>query len=116
MPDRLTINEIISYVMNFLGLNGPLDILRMVIEVSLVSYVVYKAIQLVRETRAIQLIKGLIFIIIFSYVSDIIGLKTIAKLLQGVIQLFGFGLIVLFQPELRRALEKLGSSGFKDLI
>lgn len=116
MPDRLTINEIISYVMNFLGLNGPLDILRMVIEVSLVSYVVYKAIQLVRETRAIQLIKGLIFIIIFSYVSDIIGLRTIAKLLQGVIQLFGFGLIVLFQPELRRALEKLGSSGFKDLI
>ena len=116
MPDRLTMNEIFSYLMNFLGLNGPWDIIRMVIEVSLVSYVVYKAIQLVRETRAIQLIKGLIFIIVFSYVSEILGLKTIATLLQGAIQLFGFGLIVLFQPELRRALEKLGSSGFSDIL
>ncbi|NLL95961.1 MAG: TIGR00159 family protein [Clostridiaceae bacterium] len=102
--------------MNFLGLNGPWDILRMLIEVSLVSYVVYKGIQLVRETRAIQLVKGLIFILIFSKFSEILGLKTIAFLLQGAIQLFGFSLIVLFQPELRRALEKLGSSGFQDIM
>lgn len=116
MPDKITINNFFSYLMNFLGLNGPLDIIRMVIEVTLVSYVVYKAIQLVRETRAIQLVKGLVFILVFSKFSEIIGLKTIAKLLQGLIQLFGFGLIVIFQPELRRALEKLGSSGFKDII
>lgn len=102
--------------MNFLGLNSVWDIIRMVIEVSLVSYVIYKGIQLVRETRAIQLVKGLIFILIFSKFSEILGLKTIAYLLQGTIQLFGFGLIVLFQPELRRALEKLGSSGFQDIM
>ena len=108
--------DIFSYIMNFLGLNGPWDILRMLIEVSLVSYVVYKGIQLVRETRAIQLVKGLIFILIFSKFSEVLGLKTIAFLLQGVIQLFGFSLIVLFQPELRRALEKLGSSGFQDIM
>jgi len=107
---------IFSYIMNFLGLNGPWDILRMLIEVSLVSYVVYKGIQLVRETRAIQLVKGLIFILLFSKFSEVLGLKTIAFLLQGVIQLFGFSLIVLFQPELRRALEKLGSSGFQDIM
>lgn len=112
----VTIGDIFSYIMNFLGLNGPWDILRMLIEVSLVSYVVYKGIQIVRETRAIQLVKGLIFILIFSKFSEILGLKTIAYLLQGVIQLFGFSLIVLFQPELRRALEKLGSSGFQDII
>lgn len=102
--------------MNFLGLNSVWDIIRMVIEVSLVSYVIYKGIQLVRETRAIQLVKGLIFILIFSKFSEILGLKTIAYLLQGAIQIFGFGLIVLFQPELRRALEKLGSSGFQDIM
>ncbi len=112
----VTLGDIFSYIINFLGLNGPLDILRMLIEVSLVSYVIYKGIQLVRETRAIQLVKGLIFILIFTKFSEILGLKTIAYLLQGAIQLFGFGLIVLFQPELRRALEKLGSSGFQDII
>ncbi len=111
-----TIGNIFSYISNFLGLSGPLDILRMLIEVSLVSYVVYKGIQLVRETRAIQLVKGILFILIFSKLSQMLGLKTIAYILQGTLQIFGFGLIVLFQPELRRALEKLGSSGFQDIM
>ncbi|HBR03263.1 MAG TPA: TIGR00159 family protein [Ruminiclostridium sp.] len=102
--------------MSFLGLTGPLDIIRMLIEISVVSYVVFKVIQLVRETRAIQLVKGLLFILVFSKLSQMMGLKTIAFLLQGALQIFGFGLIVLFQPELRRALEKLGSSGFKDFM
>ena len=56
------------------------------------------------------------FILILSKLSEIIGLKTVAFLLQSTIQLFGFGMIVLFQPELRRALEKLGSSGFQDIL
>ncbi len=114
MPESRTLGSIYSYLMNFLGLNGPLDIIRMLIELSVVSYVVYKGIQLVRETRAIQLVKGLLFILIFSKLSQMLGLKTIAFILQGTLQIFGFGLIVLFQPELRRALEKLGSSGFQD--
>lgn len=108
--------DIISYIMNFLDLSGPFDLIRMLVELSLVSYIVYKVIQLVRETRAMQLVKGLLFILILSKLSEIIGLKTVAFLLQGTIQLFGFGMIVLFQPELRMALEKLGSSGFQDIL
>ncbi len=108
--------DIISYIMNFLDLSGPLDFIRVLVEVSLVSYIVYKVIQLVRETRAMQLVKGILFILILSRVSEIIGLRTVAFLMQSAIQLFGFGMIVLFQPELRRALEKLGSSGFQDIL
>jgi DNA integrity scanning protein DisA with diadenylate cyclase activity len=63
-----------------------------------------------------QLVKGILFILILSRVSEIIGLRTVAFLMQSAIQLFGFGMIVLFQPELRRALEKLGSSGFQDIL
>lgn len=116
MPGSMTIGDVFSYITNFLGLNGPLDIIRLIIEISLISYVVYKSIQLVRETRALQLVKGLFFILIFSKISEVLGLKTIAYLLKGTIQLFGFSLIVIFQPELRRALEKLGSSGFQDIM
>jgi len=112
----MTIGDVFSYITNFLGLNSPLDIIRLIIEISLISYVVYKSIQLVRETRALQLVKGLFFILIFSKLSEVLGLKTIAYLLKGTIQLFGFSLIVIFQPELRRALEKLGSSGFQDIM
>ena len=116
VPDSITVGDFFSYIMNFLGLNGPLDIFRMLIELSLVSFVVYKGIQLVRETRALQLVKGIIFILVFSKLSRTLGLKTIAFILESALQIFGFGLIVLFQPELRRALEKLGSSGFKDIM
>jgi len=116
VPGNGRIGSIFGYIMSFLGLTGPLDIIRMLIEISVVSYVVFKVIQLVRETRAIQLVKGLLFILVFSKLSQMMGLKTIAFLLQGALQIFGFGLIVLFQPELRRALEKLGSSGFKDFM
>ena len=108
--------DIIAYVMNFLDLSGPFDILRMIVELSLVSYIIYKGIQLVRETRAMQLVKGIIFILIIAKVSQMLGLKTLAFILSSAIQLLGFGLIVLFQPELRRALEKLGSSGLKDIM
>lgn len=116
MPEERTVGNFFNFIMSFLGLSGPWDILRMVVEISLVSYAVYKVIQLVRETRALQLVKGLLFILIFSWMSKLLGLKTIAYLLQSALQIFGFSLIVLFQPELRRALEKLGSSGFQDLM
>ncbi len=116
MPVNRTIGDVLGYIMSFMGLDGPLDIIRMLIEISLVSYAIYKVIQMVRETRAIQLVKGLIFILVFSWLSQVLGLKTIAFLLKSTLQLFGFSLIVLFQPELRRALEKLGSSGFQDFM
>jgi len=116
VPVNRTIGDVLGYIMSFMGLDGPLDIIRMLIEISLVSYAIYKVIQMVRETRAIQLVKGLIFILVFSWLSQVLGLKTIAFLLKSTLQLFGFSLIVLFQPELRRALEKLGSSGFQDFM
>ena len=102
--------------MNFLDLSGPFDILRMIVELSIVSYVIYKGIQLMRETRAIQLVKGILFILIIAKASQMLGLKTLAFIFSSAIQLLGFGLIVLFQPELKRGLEKLGSSGFKDIM
>lgn len=116
MPEERAVGDFFGFIMSFLGLSGPWDILRMIVEISLVSYAVYKVIQLVRETRALQLVKGLLFILIFSWMSKLLGLKTIAYLLQSALQIFGFSLIVLFQPELRRALEKLGSSGFQDFM
>lgn len=109
-------SEIILQVGEFLGLNGPVDIIRMIVDIGLVSYLIYKGIQLVRETRALQLVKGILFILIGAKLSQLFGFSTLAYLFQGMLQLLGFGLLVLFQPELRRALEKIGSSGFQDLF
>ncbi len=78
------------------------------IDIVVIAFIIYKAIQMVRETRAGQLIKGLILMVLFYFVSLILSMKTTSYLLEG---LFSFGvilLVVLFQPEIRRALEKVG--------
>ncbi|MDD5602900.1 MAG: diadenylate cyclase CdaA [Eubacteriales bacterium] len=103
-------------ISGFIGVEGPLDILKAVIDVGIVAYVIYKAINLVKETRAMQLIKGIIFIFAAQYLSKWLGFKTIEYILGNSIQLIGFTLVVIFQPELRRALEKLGRSKFRDFI
>ena len=109
-------SEVLSTVGEFLGLEGPLDIIRMIVDIGLVSFLVFKLIELVRETRALQLVKGILFILVGAKIAQLLGISTMAYLLEGMLQLLGVGLIILFQPELRRALEKIGSSGFQDLF
>lgn len=111
---NLNITDQITYFINYIGVKGPFDILRMIVDISIVSYVVYKLILLVKETRALQLIKGLLVILIASYLSQWLGLRTISFILKNTIQIVGLALVVLFQPELRRGLEQIGRSKFRD--
>ncbi len=107
---------VFSFFKNFFGFDSPLDILKAIIDIGIVSYVVYKLIILVKETRAMQLLKGVLVILITWQLSRLLGLKTIAYILQNSFQLLGFTFVVLFQPELRRGLEQIGRSRFKDFI
>jgi|LSQX01.2.fsa_nt_gb diadenylate cyclase len=110
------IKDIFIVIGNDLGLKGPFDIILMLIDIGIISYIVYKVIQLVRETRAMQLVKGILFIVVGLWLAQQIGLKTLAFLLEKAISLLGFALVVLFQPELRRGLEKIGNSGFRNFF
>lgn len=84
------------------------NILRIGIDIAIVWYLLYRLIIIIRGTKAIQLLKG-IFIVIFVWlVSWVFKLETIQWITNQVI-LWGFlVIIILFQPELRRALEQLG--------
>lgn len=116
VADLSNIRKFFIVIGNYLGLNGPLDFILMIIDIGIISFIVYKVIQLVRETRAMQLVKGILFIVIGLKAAQLIGLKTVAFILEGALSLLGFSLIVLFQPELRRGLEKIGNSGFQNLF
>lgn len=78
------------------------------IDISIVSYIIYKMILLVRGTRAVQLLKG-IFVLVGTWaISTWFNLYTLKWLMN---QMFTFGVVtilIIFQPELRRALEQLG--------
>ncbi len=79
-----------------------------VLDILVLSYVVYIAIKLVRETRAGQLVKGILLIVLIYIVANLIDMKAMTYLLSGALNIGVIALIILFQPELRRMLEKAG--------
>ena len=83
-----------------------------VLDILLVAVLVYQVIKLLRETRAMQLMKGIIGILLFYFLAQTLELKTISFLLKSVLQVGFLAILVLFQPELRKALEHVGRSNF----
>lgn len=114
--EGFSFKDLLDSIMGYIGFSDPLSIVRAVVDISIVSYVVYKIIILVKETRAWQLIKGILLILIATGLSELLGLKTIHYILYKTITLFFLGVIILFQPELRRGLEQIGRSRFKDIF
>lgn len=85
-----------------------LNMLRIIVDVTLVWFVLYKLIMLIRGTKAIQLLKGIVIVLGVRMASIILDLQTLQYITNQAI-LWGFlAIIILFQPELRRALEQLG--------
>lgn len=88
-------------------LNALLD-WRSIVDIAIVTYVFYKAIVLIRGTRAEQLVKGLAVLLLITLISDLLGLSSFNLLLRQVTTLGIVAIPIVFQPELRRALETLG--------
>lgn len=77
-------------------------------DVLLVWFVVYQLIKVIKGTKAVQLLKGIFVIIIVKIFTEVLGLDTLKWMMDQVI-MYGFlAIIIIFQPELRRALEQLG--------
>lgn len=108
--------SISDFLSVYIPFKEPLEALRSLIDISIVSYLTFKLIQLVKETRAWQLVKGIVVILITTIVSQALELRTLAYILNKTIELAGFALVVVFQPELRRGLEQIGRSNFKDFF
>jgi diadenylate cyclase len=82
------------------------------VDILLVWYVIYKLIMIVRGTKAVQLLKGIFMILIVRLISQIFHFQTLGWMTEQVM-LWGFlAIIIIFQPELRRALEQLGRGKF----
>ncbi|MEK3856675.1 diadenylate cyclase CdaA [Cytobacillus sp. FSL H8-0458] len=89
-----------------------MKLLANTIDILLVWYVIYKLIMIVKGTKAVQLLKGIFVIILVKVASDMFHLQTLGWMMEQVL-LWGFlAIIIIFQPELRRALEQLGRGRF----
>lgn len=84
--------------------------LRDIIDISLVAVLVYELLRLVRGTRAVQMAVGLSTLAILYQLSVWLELTTLQWVLRNAVLYFGFGIIVLFQSEIRSALTHLGNN------
>lgn len=82
------------------------------IDIVLVWYVIYKLINIIKGTKAVQLLKGIFVILLVKVASDFFGLTTLSWMMEQVITYGFLAIIIIFQPELRRALEQLGRGRF----
>ena len=100
--------EIFDAFISVVSTFKPIDI----IDVLILTYVIYLLLKLIRETRAGQLVKGIFFLVAGYFISDAIKLKVVSYILEKALGMGVLAMIILFQPELRRALEKAGRTKF----
>ena len=98
----------IQGILNSFGISDLLDII-------VVAYLMYQAIRLVRETRAIQLVKGLAVLVGVYAVASFAQMRSLSFLIRYVFQYGALALLIVFQPELRRSLEQVGRTRFSNL-
>lgn len=89
---------------------NPFELVTFIIDLSIVMFLFYCFFKIVKGSRAWQLIKGIALLIIATWASGLFNLKILNWILTGIMNLGVIAVIVIFQPELRRALEQLGTN------
>lgn len=93
-----------DYAINFIRIMRIADI----IDIFIVTIAIYYLMIAIRGTRAVQLMKGILVIVAVYMLSGLLRLHTLNYILSALVQVAMFGVIVIFQPELRNLLEKMG--------
>lgn len=121
MEDNFITNAIkiwgngISEYIELLAQN-PLKLVSLILDLAIVIYIIAKILKLAKDSRVLQLIKGILFFIIITWVSGILDLKIVHSVLTAFLPSGVIALIVIFQPEVRRALEQLGTNKFTNFF
>lgn len=85
-----------------------------IIDILIVTVIIYFLLMMTRQTRASTVLKGLVVLLIATFVSDLLGLTALNWLLMSVVNNGAVVLVILFQPEIRKALEQLGRGAVRE--
>lgn len=107
--------SVLEYFAEFFRLLRTMQ-LTDILDIILVAYLCYKLIQLVQTTHTGRILKAVAAIMLVFVIAQVAGLHVLNFLLGGVLELGLIALVVLFQPELRRAVERIGGTNLKTLL
>lgn len=99
-------------IMNYINTlcNSPTHLITFIIDITIVIFLAVKFFKLVKGTRALQLLKGIFFLVVATILSSIFNLTILNMILTSFMTYGVILLIIMFQPEIRRGLEQLGSN------
>ena len=100
-----TIQNTLTGSLNYIKTIGFAD----AVDILIVAYLIYKAIGLIRKTNSFKLAKGIIVLLLVLWLSGVFKLTMINYILRKAVELGMIAIVIIFQPELRRLLEKMGS-------
>ena len=106
--------NIVSYIENLQ--EHPLDLFMLILDLLIVGFLVVKLFKSIRHTRASQLAKGIVILIIITWLSGLLHLYVFNAIMTAIMNWGVLALMIIFQPELRRGLEQLGTNQFSKLI
>lgn len=87
-----------------------------ILDILIVAFLIYQLLKYTRQTRVSQVAKGIVVLLLASWLSELFGMRTLSTLLKWVISAGPVVLIVVFQPEIRRMLEGIGNSSLFDRV
>lgn len=91
---------------------NPFNLFTSILDIIIVIFLLYCFVKIVKGSRAWQLIKGIAFLIVATWASGLLNLNILNSILTGIMNWGVIAIIVIFQPELRRALEQLGTNKY----
>ncbi len=109
--NMLSGTEISNYFSTLLA--NPLKIVLAILDIVIVGFILLKIYKILKNTRAMQLIKGIVVLIIANWLSSVLSLNILHSLLSLIMNYGILLIIVVFQPELRKVIEQVGNANFK---
>ena len=103
--------QIVDYLTNLS--DNPMSVISIILDIIIVVFILYKAFLMLKETRAWQLLKGIALLIVITFLSKFLNFQILYFILSSIMSYGVIMLIIIFQPELRRGLEQLGTSKFR---
>ncbi len=90
----------------------PVKLISVVLDVTIVLFIIIYMFKIAKNSRVMQLAKGILTIIVITWLSDVLHLTAVHSILTAILPSGVLALIVIFQPEIRRALEQIGTNKF----
>lgn len=106
---------IINFFKEFAALVPTIQIMD-IVDILVVAFVIYKIILMLQTTSSARIAKSIVIILLLTAVTSLLHMYLMNYLLDKILEIGLIALVIMFQPELRRMLEKLGSKSFREIL